>query len=788
MPQSPLWGFPSTTTTLQAPPQLRNPDPSTFERILDWAQRPVSATSGAALALQQGTSPLEAIGRSLQGLERHSWEDVLEESGMDEGWGRTIAGFTGDVFLDPLNLIPAAPVGKALGLTGSIGESLARQGGKLAKGLIHQSPGLEALGKKYIPYYGLPTPFRSKAQLLEANKRYVRNQAAEELAGTFGPLLKGAQDPAEAMLAAAKGVEAGRRGTPLERAVAEFGEQRAAREVPTRVLDKPRIENYVPHDWVEQVPPPAGRNIPTGGRPFFERPRAFSTYEQGQAAGYTPKPVLETMLKRQIKGESGALYKNFFQDLATNAEHAAYVAPASAAPKNWHAIGVHLPEDVKEIVSGVRVAPEVASYIDHIFKTSQDITGHRKAVQGLTNLWKTYVTSNMPGFHARNALSNVTLDMAGGMKATDVADRWGAAIGMLIPNSPLGQLEDARRFLPELEDIQRYGIIGTEFGVMGQLGDEATRIMQRAQGKGVNPLTRYTDLMRTVGTKVEDIGRLSLYIDKRLKGASVEDAALHVHKWMLNYADLGRDDVNLRILIPFWKWTRGVVPLLGETLLSRPDLFADFSKLREAMERRVPEDELVPQGQRHEAATRLGMVQQPDIEGKSVFRNLGFPGQELNLFPMSLNQAGESLQDLISMVNPLIKAPLEIAMNRNSFTRAPLYQISPAEPKNLSLQPLQELLGLGDVKAPAMIGHLLEQLLPHATTAGRFIGGIRGEDPRSVPLGEATGLPGIPDWVPRRAARLLPQPFTFFVEPPDLQRERLNRERNEARRLERMRR
>lgn len=91
--------------SVPAPPK----DPL-FLRILDGLNRPQQALFQVVESIQKGEPAKQGIDEvwgALRGdLERIRFADILREAGLHDGRALTVAGFAGDIVLDPLNILP----------------------------------------------------------------------------------------------------------------------------------------------------------------------------------------------------------------------------------------------------------------------------------------------------------------------------------------------------------------------------------------------------------------------------------------------------------------------------------------------------------------------------------------------------------------------------------------------------------------------------------------------------------------------------------------------------------
>ena len=78
---------------------------------------------------------------------------------------------------------------------------------------------------------------------------------------------------------------------------------------------------------------------------------------------------------------------------------------------------------------------------------------------------------------------------------------------------------------------------------------------------------------RKLGDAMETNAKLALFIDQLSKGLSPYDAAQVVKKHLFDYTDLTKAERKLKIVVPFYTFTRKNLPLQLKTLIERPDKY-----------------------------------------------------------------------------------------------------------------------------------------------------------------------------------------------------------------------
>lgn len=331
------------------------------------------------------------------------------------------------------------------------------------------------------------------------------------------------------------------------------------------------------------------------------------------------------------------------------------------------------------------------------------------------------------------------------------------------------------RDLPELIDAQHRMAVKLGQGAVAKRTRRTGRVLRR-----MHPI----EALREAGTYREDFVRLASYIGARRRGMTPNDAARHVNRQHFDYDRLTMFERGvLRRVFPFYTWTRNNVPLQVKTLVTRPGKYATLQKVREegANLAGLPEnyeDQLPGYDQRGLPIPIPGLgLLYPKLPVMDLNR---LPGNtiaalaegDLGALPAALSaDAGDQVDMNLSMLNPLLKTPVELGLNTSFFFREPIDPLAAqTEGAVTDLTPapgfaddlpgfLQDLLGVDEVidkrtgekvaawspKAEYMFG-----LVPFSATAMQVASDSpspRGWTSNRRALGYMTGLKTKP-WEP----------------------------------------
>ena len=406
---------------------------------------------------------------------------------------------------------------------------------------------------------------------------------------------------------------------------------------------------------------------------------------------------------------------------------------------------------------GVISSPEFMELITNVRRLEDPVfvRGMNRALGGINRMFKGWVTAT-PGFHVRNALSNVFfmalaganpanlldgarvfnayrsflkriseegLPMAGaGGRYLDETEIFGSQVVAQFLQSPEAAKAGIDKVIGKLSpaDVERvkadlfyaapmtgYGQVGDIFEGVGRLG--ITGGMQTRTG--VLPsvsrnLGKPLSWSRGVGNDIENWTRFALLWDGLKQGYSPEEAANRVKKYLIDYSDLSQVDQVARTVIPFWMWASRSLPLILESSWYNPRAFQIWNSFTRNLE-----DEQAGEGM---FLPRYLSAAVP-VGGNFLF-NPDFGYQ----------RSGEAYSNLLdprgilSSLTPAVRAPIEAALNYRASTGGQIYNEQFQEP--------------GD----AQTRYLIEQLVPQLGFAGKVA---------NVGIGalQAVGqIPGVP--------------------------------------------
>lgn len=184
-------------------------------------------------------------------------------------------------------------------------------------------------------------------------------------------------------------------------------------------------------------------------------------------------------------------------------------------------------------------------------------------------------------------------------------------------------------------------------GMLSKLGDNVVLSTNRAVGEGI-----------------ENQFRTMLYLDRRIKGATPEEAGKAVRKYLFDYNELSPFEKKyMRTFIPFYTWQRKNIPLMLQSMVEQPAQFSKVPKLMNAIENMSPdlEDVATPDYFDEINAVRLPFAGQKNVifeeddisKERPLFLSPNLPFQDIERIP------GTEGSQLSASLNPLIKVGLD---------------------------------------------------------------------------------------------------------------------------------
>jgi len=340
------------------------------------------------------------------------------------------------------------------------------------------------------------------------------------------------------------------------------------------------------------------------------------------------------------------------------------------------------------------VADEINKFLEPKLKSIDElarVTGFDWA----TGIFKGYVTSLFPGFHFRNMTSNQFQNMlkigldVGNVKiqkaAIDVVRSKNLNKVIVAKNGKRFTIKEIRKLVEKESDILD---ASGPFGKIEQFLDESQQRIQRKGGlTKLNPLSRNNialEMGRKVGTATEAQAKMTSVIQALMEGKSVKQGIKQAEDALFNYGKLTDVEKSImRRLIPFYTFGRKNLELQAKALATTPGKIASqlkfFRGASNAIGEPVTDEDLenLPSW----VLEGLGIKAGVDDHGRNLFiSGFGLPIEEfLSRFSGENGIVWNTVQNLMTQSNPIIKFPAERATGVDFFRDKPITELSNAQ-------------------------------------------------------------------------------------------------------------
>lgn len=319
--------------------------------------------------------------------------------------------------------------------------------------------------------------------------------------------------------------------------------------------------------------------------------------------------------------------------------------------------GINHVESTAPQLKGVLLPAPIVKHIDETtqaLKSDEVANSFLKVYDKALAFWKGTVTGYFPAFHTRNFMGGTFNNWLAGVKNPA---RYFQSEDILrgkdkTYTSTLGTKFTGNQLLDEAKQLGAIDQVGM-IDVMRQIEKEVGQSQMRKLGNYPKVL------MQTVENRL----RMPLFLDRRLKGDTAQEATEWVFKFHFDYAPEGLTSFEknwMKRFIPFYRWTRGNVPLQLEQMLKQPGKYAGIEKTRQAIsgEKGQEEFQYLPEWMREQLTFRIG-----ETGGQSLWMQLDLPLEDIAKLP--INKSG--MREMVGMLSPFLKFPIETYTNQNLY-------------------------------------------------------------------------------------------------------------------------
>lgn len=355
--------------------------------------------------------------------------------------------------------------------------------------------------------------------------------------------------------------------------------------------------------------------------------------------------------------------------------------------------GIRYIESSVPQLKGTLLPEQIAKHVDDTYKTLTNEEATRKFLSlydKALGFWKGSVTGWFPSFHTRNSIGGVFNNWLAGVKSP----------ARYLQGDQIARgLEGT--ITTKLGTKYSYGQIrelANKLGVVGQPGYlDVMREVEKDIGKG--PVSKLMDTPKKAMEVVENRLRLPLFIDRLIKGDAPEQAAKQVFQFHFDYAPealTGFEQNVMKRLLPFYRWTRGNIPLQLEQMVKQPGKYAAIGKflgnIQSDKQKANDEFASLPPYMREGLPVRLG-----EKNGFSQYLyGLGLPVEDVNR--IWKGDAKRTVASMVGELSPILKYPIEVGTGQNLFTGEPIEQNNRVFPFVNSIPGLRDWLEVTEHK------------------------------------------------------------------------------------------
>jgi hypothetical protein len=655
-----------------------------------------------------------AISGKQLGKEKATYKDVVEQLGIHNSILKFGLGVAGDIFLDPTTYFGGAiakGIGKGVGVVGKVAKVIpgVEKATEAAKG---------ALGKGFVYGFGTSKGLPEKAleiqSLLAKTKEGI---VASNLArlGT-GVLSKGQQEELVAKLLAGKRAEfAVGKGTQEAATAGKLAAQSAdplvQKTIEAQALRSQKFAKQAGIQDPYEIYFPGLKNDTV--KKFFEGTKQLRVGSEGYLKQFknllTDDQLIrnpaEAFARREFDIVKDSIIRSQIDNIVRDVGKplTAFKTEEEAARAGFKVIkekGIfgktvgYLNEVDKKFIDNL-ISPEFTT-IDAIAKAT--------GFDAVTSLFKRSVTGLFAPFHIRNYVSgniqNFEVLGVGALNPKNIASGQKVAWKLATGDQSLFKGEFGKAF-------KAFGNrFGTSSSYIADIGD-ATRGMGITPGKILSKESLKETLKtaglgqqaipfrtaRAIGNYIETQQKATAFITALGQGNNTEKALTLAARAGFDYRALtGFESKILRRIIPFYSFMRKNVELQLRTLGENPQRINQVLKVIGNLGEKPSAEEKasLPDYLKNS----LGIKISDTPEGlKQYISSFGTP---IEAFTNLLNQ--NPVLQMLSQTNPLLKAPIEIGIGKDSFRQRDLKDVYDAREYKAAPQIIKDLLNIHEVQ------------------------------------------------------------------------------------------
>jgi len=403
-----------------------------------------------------------------------------------------------------------------------------------------------------------------------------------------------------------------------------------------------------------------------------------------------------------------------------------FVGVRGIKPVGW------LPKNDVDFLEGL-VTPELTT-----FDKLAQATGY----DAITALFKRSVTGLFAPFHVRNYISGMiqnfeTLgvdalnpkNIAAGQKmAYKIATRGAIPKGEILVKgvkTSTGEVFDRfkKRFgsSSSYESDLKISDIGQSIFDTVKPKSPIGKVLETAGKYTISEKSPVFKVARSVGNFIETQQKATAYLTALNQGKSIEEALKLAATAGFDYRKLTAFESKvMRRIIPFYSFTKNNVALQLKTIGEHPERINQIVKFFQAGSGAIGGTELTAEQKKDLPAyiqNSLGLQWSDTPEGlKQFIYSLGSP---IEAFTGLLEQ--NVILKGISMMNPLLKAPIEIGTGKDSFRMKDLKDVYDAKEYQSAPKFIKDMLDITEVDKPILVKDVMGKLVESGKTRKVYV-------------------------------------------------------------------
>jgi hypothetical protein len=668
--------------------------------------------------------------------ERRTFSDVAEKLGIENSIAKFGIGLVGDILLDPSTYFGAS-IARGLGkVAGVAGGTALKTVGKVAPdveaGLRLAGKGAkEAAGKAFVYGYGTSKGLRETALELEtklsgAKAGIVKSNLARLGTDTLSPsqqdeLVAKLMSGKRAEFEAGRGIEgakdaareAAQSGDPLVQKTIEQQSKRSQKFAKQAGIQDP-YEIYFPGLKADKV------------QKFLEGTRTLRVGSEGYKKQFKNLLTDDELIKNPAEAfatREFAIAKDSILRSELNGIVKDHGLPLTAFKSEDDALkaGYKLVKEKGMFGKSVGYLKETdKKFLDNLISpefTTIDAIAKATGFDALTSLFKRSVTGLFVPFHVRNFVSGHIqnfeavgaaalnpLNISAGQKlalklargetkfASEVVEMGGKSVDLGKAFKRFSErFGGSSAYISDIADATKGA--GNLPGKI--LGKESLKTTLKTAGLGQQSIPFRG--ARAIGNYIETQQKATAFIAALGQGKSIDDALRLAEKAGFDYRALTPFESKiLRRIVPFYSFTRKNVELQLKTLGENPQRINQIAATINNLGDELTDDE--KQYLPDYIKNSFGIKMDDTPEGlKQYISSFGTPIEHFtNLL------SGNPILKSISQMNPILKAPVEVGIGKDSFRERDLKEVYDAREYKAAPQFVKDLLEITEVQKPVL--------------------------------------------------------------------------------------